>query len=65
MRRIKAVHIISGVGTCNLWSSKGWRWGGGAESPRGVTDRHIQKSLANCGLEALRRVWVKLRVRNR
>ena len=57
---------MSGVGTCYLWSSQGWMWGGGgAESPRGVTDKHIQQSLANCGLEALRRVWVKLRVRNR
>ena len=65
MRRIKAVHIISGVGTCYLWSSQGWMWGGGAESPRGVTDRHIQKSLANCGLEVLGRVRVKLKVQNR
>ena len=57
---------MSGVGTCYLWSSQGWMWGGGgAESPRGVTDKHIQQSLANCGLEALRRVRVKLRVRNR
>ena len=38
---------------------------GRAESPREVTDKHIQQSLANCALEALRRVWVKLRVRNR
>ena len=38
---------------------------GRAESPRGVTDRHIQKSLANCGLEVLGRVRVKLKVQNR
>ena len=56
---------MSGVGICYHWSSQGWMWGGGAESPRGVMDRHIQQSLANCGLEALGRVWVKLRVRNR
>ena len=36
---------------------------GRAESPGGL-DRHIQQSLANCGLEALGRVWVKLRVWN-
>ena len=38
---------------------------GRAEYPRGVMVRHIQQSLANCGLEALGRVWVKLRVWNR
>ena len=38
---------------------------GRAESPRVVTDRHIQKSLANCGLEVLGRVRVKLKVQNR
>ena len=37
---------------------------GKAES-LGVIERHIQQSLANCELEALRRVWVKLRVWNR
>ena len=38
---------------------------GRAESPGGVMDRHIQQSLANCGLETLGRVWVKLRVQSR
>ena len=37
---------------------------GTAESPRGVMDRHIQQSLVNCRLEALR-VWIKLRVQSR
>ena len=56
---------MSGVGTCYLWSSQGRMWSQGAESPRRVTDKHIHQSLASCGLEALRRVWVKLRVQNR
>ena len=55
MRRINAPHGMSGVGTCYLWSSRGWIMGR-AESPKGVTDKHIQQSLASCGLEALRSI---------
>ena len=51
---------MSGIQICYQWSSQGWMWGGLnlSEIPD-MSPRHIQQSLANCGLEALRRVWVK------
>ena len=60
MRQIKVSHGMSGIQICYQWSSQGWMWGGLnlSEIPD-MSPRHIQQSLANCGLEALRRVWVK------